>query len=95
MKIVAIVEKTNWTGRYLVEMTDVEIRRLTGLDSRKDVLVGNSFDVAAITDALSKLRYEAATAKRLSSTLSALATMLAQELPQLEAHVSEQSEAAE
>ncbi len=95
MKIVAVVEKTNWSGRYLVEMTDTEIRRLTGHDTRKDILVGHAFDVSEISNALSKLRSEASQAKRLASTLTALGTMLTQELPQLEEYLSERSEAAE
>lgn len=95
MKIVAIVEKTNWSGRYLVEMTDSEIRRLSGIDHQKSIMVGHSLDVTAATDALSRLRSGTSQAKRLASTLTALGTMLTQELPQLEAHLSEQSEAAE
>lgn len=95
MKIVAIVEQTHWSGRYLVEMTDAEIRRLTGRDHTKSILVGHTFDVTAATDALSTLRSEASQAKRLASTLTALGTMLSQELPQLEEHLSERKEAAE
>ncbi len=95
MKIVAIVERTNWSGRYLVEMTDTEIRRLSGLDHNRSIMVGHDLDIGQATDALHRLRSEASQAKRLASTLTALGTMLTQELPQLEAHLSEQSEAAE
>lgn len=89
MKIVAVIEKSAWSGKFLVEVTSAELSRISGmgLSAGQQWGVGSSFGVSEAWAALQSLRQEQAEAKRAAGRLRALAELLESEVVKVEAIV--------
>lgn len=85
MKIIAITSRTSWDNRFLVELNDRELSRITGMQQRTVFEVGQSFDVDKAWDQMCAINSRKRDAKEAAETLRALATLLEGELPKIEA----------
>lgn len=94
MKIIAVTRNGTWDKCFLAEITERELRRITGSDTDLNGEIGMSYDVSAAWDRLLKIDRAKEEAKQAADTLRWLALLLEGEMPKVEQATGSDAEPA-